>query len=436
MRERRITNWWPAATLAAFIAAATAVVAGILTMGGGNEEQLLPNPASQSLAPTGTATAGSVNAAEGCPSDAVGPGSEPTLFDDLSRGARRDGPNFEVSFGGGVGDAAAGSHADLTVEMSVGAGNVAPKAFYILIPSQWGITPGCQIPIGLAVGSLRWDALVGRDGNPCNEPAPLLFTMVNASTDPSNTVDFLDRDHNGMPDFAEDKDRSGRDDVIEKYPEFLNRLFPGRAPMRRTVGLFRYTNPPILAQSLLFASLDGSKGTTLVILLQNLGDPEAIAGQSGFTDYCTPSGFSMTDFGTTPSGAPLYTNPPAGEYQLILTAFGERDADHDGIENALDTCPFDVNVGNPRVRGDGDADEDGLDAACDPNDFESNLDEDSDGYLNRGDICPLVKAEDSSTQRDRDGDQIGDECDTSGNGPTVADGDVSLVIRAADVTIR
>jgi hypothetical protein len=374
--------------------------------------------------------------AEACAPSASGPTEEQTLFDKLSDGASRDEPDFEATFEAGVSNDAARAHADLSVEMHVPGGDVAPKAFSVLLPEEWGITPGCATPIGLAVGSVRWDVVLGRDGNPCNEPGPLLFTMLNASTDTSDTVDFGDGDGNGTPDYAEDKDHTGRADVIEKYPGFLNRLFPGRQPLRRTAGLFRYVSPPILAQTLAFKELDGSDGTTLVLVLQDLGDPEAVAGKSGFSDYCTPAGFKLTDSGATYDGAPLYTNPPAGRYQIILTAFGERDADGDGIENSLDTCPFDANVGNPRVKGEGDADEDGLDAACDPNDFEANADQDADGYLNRDDICPLAKAEDSSTQKDSDGDQIGDECDTSGNGPNVADGDVPLVIQAAEVNIR
>ncbi len=393
------------------------------------------------VAPLATATSTPTlsNASEPCAGQAPTPAETiagPTVFDKLSDGASTDDPDFEASFAASMGNNSPQSPADLTLDMNVRSGDVAPVAFYILIPAEWGITPGCQIPIGLSVGTLRWDALLGRDGGPCNQPGPLLFTMLNASTDPSDTVDFLDGDENGTPDFAEDKDSSGRADVFEKYPDFLNRLFPDRTPVRRSAGIFTYSNPPVLAQSLVFDSLDGSENKTLVIVVQNLGDPEAVAGESGFSDYCTPFGFRMTDFGTDQSGAPFYTNPPAGEYAFILTAFGGRDADGDGIENGLDTCPFDVNVGNPRVGGEGDADEDGLDAACDPNDFERDLDQDSDGYLNRDDICPLARGEDSSTQKDSDGDQIGDECDTSGNGPIVADGQVPTVLRSSEVAIQ
>jgi hypothetical protein len=415
--------------------AAGGVLLAAVVLGGGGESPLQDATIPARLE-TGKPAPASTAPGAACAPNGPQPTGEQTVFDKLSDGAKRDDPNFGVSFDANVSNDEAGAHADLSASLRVRGGNVAPKAFSVLLPEDWGVTPGCVIPIGLKIGDLRWDVVLGRDGNPCNEPGPLLFSMINASIDTSDTVEFHDADDNGIPDFAEDKDHTGRADVIEKYPSFLNRLFPGREPLRRTAGLFTYVNPPILAQALAFRELDGSDGTTMVLVLQDLGDPEAIAGKSGFSDYCTPAGFTMTDEGLTYTGDPLYTNPPAGRYQIILTAFGERDTDGDGHENGLDTCPFDTNVGNPRVKGEGDADEDGLDAACDPNDFEANADQDGDGYVNRDDICPLAKAEDTSTQKDRDDDQIGDECDTSGNGPDVADGEVPLVVSAGEVNIR
>jgi hypothetical protein len=435
LKQTQKAQWWPVAVFAAVLIAAAAVIAFLLASGGRGEQLQRLSSQSRSRAST-TEKPSTTNTSASCLPAAPEATDEPTLFDNLSDDASRDEPNFDVSFNGELSDSSAGAHADLTFNMSVRAGDVAPKAFSVLLPSEWGITAGCEIPVGLAIGALRWDVLLGRKGNPCNEPGPLLFTMLNATIDTADTVEFTDSDNNGSPDFAEDKDHTGRADVIEKYPSFLNRMFPGRQPLRRTAGLFPYVNPPILAQSLAFKDLAGTDGTTLVLVLQDLGDPEAVAGKSGFSDYCTPAGFRLTDSGATYTGSPLYTNPPAGKYQLILTAFGERDAEGDGIENPLDTCPFDANVGDPRVKGEGDADEDGLDAACDPNDFESQPDQDSDGYLNREDICPLIKGPDSSTQKDSDGDEIGDECDTAGNGPNKADGDVPVVIHAAEVIVR
>jgi len=432
LRENVSLQWWPAAAFIAVAFVGVAVMAAVLASGGksANELRSSPSPAplsTQTVSPTATA------ATPSCAPSGPQPTGQRTLFDDLAKGAVRDDPHFEVSFAASVSDDSAGAHADLTLGMSVPAGDVAPHAFSTLLPNNWGVTPGCEIPLGLDIGTLRWDVTVGRNGNPCNEPGPLLFTMLNASTNTSDTVEFGDPDNNGIPDYAEDKDHTGRPDVIEKYPSFLNRMFPGRQPLRRTVGLFSYVNPPILAQSLAFKDLDGSEGITLVLILQDIGDPQAVRGKSGFSDFCTPTAFKLTDSGATYAGLPLYTNPAAGRYQFILTAFGERDADGDGIENALDTCPFDKNVGNPRIKGDGDADQDGLDAACDPNDFQYNPDQDGDGVLNREDNCPLVPNPD---QKDSDGDGIGDACDTFGNGPNVPDGKVPLALQAAEIIIH
>jgi hypothetical protein len=345
LRELRILNWWPAALVAVGAVAAAVVVATVVSGGGdgGGESQVQappPSPTPTEVRPVEPVSTAPPESCEAPPTQTAEE-REPTLFDTLEDGAATDDPNFEVDFVVETAAATAGASADLALEMRVRQGNVAAEAFYILVPPEWGITPGCQIPIGLMVGSLRWDARIGLEGNPCNQPAPLQFTMLNATTDTSNTVSFLDTDNNDRPDFAEDKDRSGRRDYIEKYPDFLNRIFPDRTPMRRTAGIFTLTDPPVLAQTLAFDSLDGSDGTTLVVILQNIGDPDALPGEAGFTDYCTPSGFRLTEHGESLNGAAFYTNPEPGGYVFLLTAFGERDAEEDGIENPLDTCPFD-----------------------------------------------------------------------------------------------
>ena len=118
----------------------------------------------------------------------------------------------------------------------------------------------------------------------------------------------------------------------------------------------------------------------------------------------------------------LYKNPSEeGTYTFTIIAVGLPDTDGDGLENTLDTCPFDPNLGDPRIRADGDEDGDGLDAACDPDDDEVNSDQDLDGYLNRQDNCPLIaNGEEGTNQEDSDVDEdgddqsdfIGDDCDT------------------------
>ena len=137
----------------------------------------------------------------------------------------------------------------------------------------------------------------------------------------------------------------------------------------------------------------------------------------------------------------IYRNPPEeGTYTITTIAVGQPDADGDGLENFLDTCPFDANVGDPRIKGDGDLDDDGLDAACDPNDDPAtggtSSDQDLDGYTNRQDNCPLISngeddlgpdgeplnQQDNDVDADGDdqSDGIGDACDPN---PLVFDGE-------------
>jgi len=129
--------------------------------------------------------------------------------------------------------------------------------------------------------------------------------------------------------------------------------------------------------------------------------------------------------------------PLAGNYTFTVFTVGQRDADNDGYQNSMDTCPLTTNAGNPTQLADGDADNDGMDAACDPNDDPltggTNSDVDADGYLNRQDNCPLEpngqesKDEPTGNQNDEDFDTIGDVCDTA---PDTPDGE--LIVRTLE----
>jgi hypothetical protein len=411
------------------IVAMITLVAGACT--GDRDSAPVPTPSAGSTATASSAAPATAACATIPPSS---PG-EPTLYDELTRensGAGNLHPELTVE----VSDDSAGANADLTFSMTLPEDDMNFMAFFITIPPAWGITPGCAIPLGATVGTLSWLATLGIYNGACRTALPIRFTMQNASTDPSQIMDFVDDQGELVPDFDQDKDGSGLLDVVERYPDLLDSLFAGRAPVRRTVGVAKVVRTPVIVQSLVFPALDRLSGQIMVILFHDASNPRTAVGRSAITDQCTPFVFTMTDLGTGDDGSGLQTNPGAGTHTFALTGFGLRDADGDDIENALDTCPFDPNVGNPRVLGDGDADSDGLDAACDPNDLSSNFDEDGDLTLNRGDLCPLTPGDPSGSQKDSDSDQIGDECDIFGNGPDVPDGDLSLASATADVVIR
>jgi hypothetical protein len=390
-------------------------------------------------APESTATAATnakTPAADSCEtSPASSPGSD-TIFDTLASDASTFG-DFSPTFDARVSDDSAGASADLTFEMSLPEPGVSAQAFFFTIPDDWTVRPGCAFPLGETLGTLSWLTTLGLINSACNSAFPIQFVMRNASTDATDTVDFVDDAGNLVDDFEADKDGSGLPDVIEKYPDLLAELFPGRPVVRRTVGLASIARAPVIAQTLLFSPLDELTGQTLVILFQDFPTARKTVSRTVLADQCTPFNLTVTDFGLAQDGDVLRSNPAADEYTFALTAFGLADADDDGVENAMDTCPFDVNVGNQRMSGDGDADQDGLDAACDPNDLESNVDEDGDSSLNRADLCPLVAGLDpSGAQRDADTDQIGDECDVFGNEPEVRDGDASFSSQGVDIVIQ
>jgi len=390
-----------------------------------------------------------------------------------------------------------GANSDFTGDFSIPKGDVNFGGAVFFIPSEWDVTAGADVPIGAVVGDLTATATLGLINGACFNVLPVRFIMLNASIDPSDTVVYVDTEEDepeaegyGLPDYFEDKDKSGLQDGIERYPDFITRLLddePGDEvgqplqPIRRAAGITVVAGVEVLLQFLIFEPgtfinenipSDAELGYPSVTLLQNIGDPAQDPIPSAITDFCTPLVSSNITFGiskdngctdagaatldpicevssvilveegvTDPdeSGSILFTNPPEGTYTFTAIAVGQRDADGDGYENGLDTCPFIANQGDPRIGGDGDADEDGLDKACDPNDDPlakgTNSDEDLDGYLNRQDNCPLVpNGEDGTNQRDSDDDVIGDDCDPDPDNED-AQGELTIIEATQDVTI-
>lgn len=372
-------------------------------------------------------------------------------------------PTLEVT----MADASAGAHSDFTVDFNLPEGDVNFAGIVSFLPGEWGITPGEDIPIGAVVGKLSSEPTLGLINGACNNPLPVEFIMLNSSIDPTDTVSFVDTDDTPPEDFVDDKDESGLPDGFEKYPDFITRALVDEQdeplqPIRRSAGITVVAGVNVLLQFLVFEPgtfinenipHDAELGYPSVVLLQNIGDPDVEPVPGAITDFCTPLVSSNLAYGVTQdnvctddvpvdeldplcavtgavpkedeeptepdeSGVNLYTNPAEGSYTFTTIAVGQRDADDDGYENSLDTCLFLPNLGNPRVTGDGDLDGDGLDGACDPDDNVVNSDQDSDGYLNRQDNCPLdangeneVDVPNVGNQTDPDKDTVGTACD-------------------------
>jgi hypothetical protein len=141
--------------------------------------------------------------------------------------------------------------------------------------------------------------------------------------------------------------------------------------------------------------------------------------------------------GTDEGNCVIRQNPGAGQYNFVIAAGSQRDADSDGIENSLDVCALQFNADwNAHIAdAANDTDADGLPNICDPapdtKSGQSPLtctagivgdDEDKDCFANRADNCPNNNqlknpgAAPDATDNvpdivDGDYDGIGDACD-------------------------
>ena len=345
-----------------------------------------------------------------------------------------------------------GANSGFTAKLDIPNGDVNFAAFIAFIPEQWGVITGDHIPIGANVGQLDAQSVLGLANGACSTTLPVHFDMQNGSLDRSDTVEFADTDDSGTADYADDLDNNGFFDSVDKYPAWLNRIFKDDTtgevlqPIRRSIGITPVAGIPIILQFLIFPPgtvidkaipHDASLGFPSVTVLQNIGDKSTTPAPSIINDFCTP--LSTVNVTNGVDGATkLFVNPGDGTYKFNTFALGQRDADSDSYENALDTCALKPNVGNPRITGDGDVDSDGLDQACDPNDSAAggtNSDQDGDGYQNRQDNCPLdANGQEQDNQKDDDLDTIGNACDPN---PTDADaqGKYSVATPSSDVVI-
>ena len=341
----------------------------------------------------------------------------------------------------------AGTASDITTEFAIPKGSAQFFAQATFTPPEFVVKAAADVPLGAIVGKLNANATLGLINGPCNSALPVSVDTMNATTNTSATVTFDEQ--------FQDADANNLPDGIDKYPDFLTRMFPGLTPRARYFGQASVAGSAVSLNFVVFepgasipglGTIDPAWGYPAVSVLNNNGDPGAVASPSPITDFCTPLSTANTVFGTSKdnpdtsadeSGKTVQTNPAAaGTYTFRDRALSQFDADDDDIENGLDTCPYDKNVGDPTVAGSGDQDNDGLDDVCDPTKTETLVDQDDDGYTNRGDNCPLVaNGADPDNQKDGDADSIGDACDKNPTTPDGGSASPTTVNLTADVTI-
>jgi hypothetical protein len=326
-------------------------------------------------------------------------------------------------------------------------------------PEAWGVAAGADIPDGSKIGTLHSDAVLGLFNNPCRTELTVNFDLVDGSIDTSDTIDakpFGTTDRLSV--LKDDTDGNGVMDGADRWPSYLNELFDHVPDLQSTVHARLFgvnaTAVPGLTVVLNFMIFKpGTQVSELIAIDPRLGyqsvtvlnDPTgAAAPDSAVNDFCAPLYTNTVLTGKDASGADFRTNPGDGAYNFVTFTASQRDADGDGIENALDPCPYtpdpDWNPRGETVQNPGDQDGDLLPDSCDPFPTEQSLctaasglsrtDEDCDKWMNSADNCPLVPNTDQ-LENESDRDAIGDACDQN---PTSLDGPV--VLRCIVTTVQ
>ena len=377
---------------------------------------------------------------------------------------------FEITDEGSLSNYGTGANADVTSLFSIDAPHQNFSDVVEFTPSDWKIASDADVPNGAIVGFLSSESTLGLFNNPCESSIVVQFQFQDAATDIDDCFTYeVASEPVSKPNWpGYEIMPSGLMRAVEQYPCFLNDLFNHTQPLSRSFAVNTSASPgtSIPLQFVVFPpgslGYPASRGYPAATILN---DPSSFQGANPITDFCTPLSSNNVSYGLTKDnpvtaanegGIALRTNPCApGDYTFSTHAVSKRDADGDGMENYLDTCPQNADPAGCDSRlGNCDGDGDGITTVCDvdisedPNDgindnhmdaLPLGNDADKDGYMNRLDICPQVAngvlqkdVPNVGNQLDTDKDDIGDACD---NNRTSADGAANVQDKYRTTTI-
>jgi hypothetical protein len=364
----------------------------------------------------------------------------------LVRGGAGAAGTFNPVVDAEVSDDGGGANADITTIFNLPATDYNYKVLVSFTPPGFGPeTP--DVPIGAKVGTIDSWATLGLMNGACNTPLAPHFDMLWASTDTSDTCTFDEQ--------FDDSGTAGLKKGVVHYPDFLTRMLPGITPLQRLWGWANVSGQLVSVSVVVLEpgtlGYPAAWGSPSMSVLNDIGDPGAAPTPGeAITDFCTKLETTTVVFGLSEdnpdtggdeAGYEVRRNPTdGGTYTFRWYTESMPDADGDGYETYGDTCPFDVNIDPSFKVVAGHPDQDGIDSVCEiplggeamncwPGAPGLLNDCDNDGFLNRGDNCPLLANPD---QADGDTDDIGDACDPN---PTTFDGVVIDLTLEVDVSI-
>jgi hypothetical protein len=289
-----------------------------------------------------------------------------------------------------------------------GSANYAQDTLITTTGGAWTVARGTlgegtsAIPEGQVIGGLISTTTLGLAANPCSNVIVPNFIFWNASTD--NVGDVVVAQPEGTSDrwltiMDDDDGFAGQADadslIVTKYPDFLNRMFDPDgsgvagdpySPVRPWARYAGGTQVPpggdwqalevlVFDPGTLPSAFAANPGNSthpysrlpddVWVNITVLNDPSIVASSvSAISDFCTELAPPLMTLGNPGGNARLTAPAAAGTNLGRVYTLSIRDTDGDGLENAIDTCPFTANIEDPYT--DTGVDADMIDPACDP----------------------------------------------------------------------